>query len=257
MALLKTKDLYKHFEGLTAVDSFNFEVQKGEILGLIGPNGAGKTTLFNLITGVYSPSQGEIWFKQEPISKLKPHIIARKGIARTFQITSLYPGLTVFENITVGTYCNAKIDFLRVILNTKSFQREKNAHVQQITELMDLWGLYGYKDVQAKNLSYGHQRRLSITMAMATHPEMLLLDEPFAGMNPEETDEMSSLILKIQEQGVTLILIEHDMKAVMNLCERIVVMNYGKKIAEGTNKEVQAHEEVIKAYLGSDHDALA
>lgn len=257
MSLLRTKGLYKYFEGLTAVDSFNFEVQKGEILGLIGPNGSGKTTLFNLITGVHSPSQGEIWFKQEPISKLKPHIISRKGIARTFQITSLYPGLTVFENIIVGTYCNAKIDFLRVLLNTKSFQQERNAHIQEVTELINLWGLYGYKDVQAKNLSYGHQRRLSITMAMATHPEMLLLDEPFSGMNPEETDEMSPLILKVQEQGVTVLLIEHDMKAVMNLCERIVVMNYGKKIAEGTNKEIQANEEVIKAYLGSDHDALA
>lgn len=253
MLILRTEGLYKHFGGLTAVHDFNFEAQKGEILGLIGPNGAGKTTLFNLITGVYSPSNGEIWFKEDRISNLKPHAICKKGIARTFQITSLYPELTVFENVLVGSHSGARIEFLNVLLNKRLFQRQVSIHIEEVNGLINFWGLQDYKDVSAQNLSYGHQRRVTIAMAMATHPELLLLDEPFCGMNPEETLEMMRLVRKIQSLGVVVFLIEHDMKAVMNLCDRIIVMNYGKKIAEGTSQEIQSNKEVIEAYLGTDH----
>lgn len=257
MILLKTDGVYKHFGGVTAVHDFSFEIRSGEIVGLIGPNGAGKTTLFNLITGVYSPSRGEIWFKEDRISHLKPHAISRKGIARTFQITSLYPDLPVFENVLVGSHSGARIDFVGILANRKSFRQKTQIHAHEVNKWLEFWDLQAYKDFPAKNLSYGHQRKVTIATAMATQPELLLLDEPFCGMNPEETSEMVGLVRKVQSLGVSILLIEHDMKAVMNLCNRIVVMNYGKKIAEGNSQEIQMNDEVIKAYLGSDHDDIA
>jgi branched-chain amino acid transport system ATP-binding protein len=255
MVILRTESLYKNFGGLSAVNDFNFEIKENEILGLIGPNGAGKTTLFNLITGVYQSSEGEIWFKGEPISKLRPHNIAKMGIARTFQITSFYPSLSVLQNLMVATGCGAKIDFLKTLFYTRSFRQKVSLDIELVTELLEFWDLKDYKDVLSINLSYGHQRRMTVAMAMATKPDLLLLDEPFCGMNPEETADMMSLVNQVQSLGVVVFLIEHDMKAVMNLCDRIVVMNYGKKIAEGSGKEIQANNEVIEAYLGSDYVA--
>ncbi len=252
MILLQIEKLTKLFGGLTAVSDLDFEVKKGEILGLIGPNGAGKTTIFNCISGIYQPSRGEICFKGEVVSGSKPHVIASKGIGRIFQLTTLYPNFTVQENIKMGIYGKEKHSLWRAIFYPKSLYEDEKKHLEDVLKIIDLLELKEYRNVQAKNLPFGHQRRLSIAIALATHPELLLLDEPMCGMNSQETQDLVVLIQEIREQGVTILIIEHDMKAVMALCDRLVAINYGVKIAEGTSDEIRNNKNVIEAYLGKE-----
>jgi branched-chain amino acid transport system ATP-binding protein len=248
--ILKIIDLSKFFGGLAAVYHLSFQIHQGEIVGLIGPNGSGKTTLFNLINGIYTPSGGEIWFQGDKISGFKPHLVAAKGISRTFQLTTLFSNFTVLENAIIGCYGKTKIELGKVILNTRGVQQEAKEHLEKTEHLLNFWGLTTYRETLAKNLPYGHQRRLSIAIAMAGDPDLILLDEPLCGMNPEESLEMVGLIRKIREQGITVLLVEHDMKAVMSICDRIVVINHGVKIAEGTGEEIRHNQDVIEAYLG-------
>ncbi|MEW6244336.1 MAG: ABC transporter ATP-binding protein [Bacillota bacterium] len=250
MRLLETKQLTIRFGGLTAVDHVDLVVNKGEIVGLIGPNGSGKTTIFNMVTGIYTPTEGEILFGGQPIHGAKPFVITNRGISRTFQNIRLFPNLSVMENVLIGCHCRMKQHFFDDLLATKKFFREESQARRTAIELLDVFGLLGLKDAMAKNLPYGLQRKLEIVRALASKPQLLLLDEPAAGMNPQETLALMALIRQVRDRGVTILLVEHDMKVVMGICERIVVLNYGRKIAEGTAAEIQNNEEVIQAYLG-------
>jgi branched-chain amino acid transport system ATP-binding protein len=254
MPLLEIRGLVKNFGGLTAVDGLDFEVQAGEILGLIGPNGAGKTTVFNLISGFLPPSQGEILFKGEDISGSKPHVIAKKGIVRTFQQTTLFDSKTVLENMLVAFHLASQSGFWAAVLDSSEIRnKEKQIHSKAI-EILEFMRLSHLKDEVASSLPHGHQRSLGIAMALAATPELMLLDEPVTGMNPEETEAMMGLIRRVREQGVTILLVEHDMRAVMGLCERITVLNFGQKITEGTPDEIKEDQQVIEAYLGTRRD---
>ena len=248
--LLQTKELTKHFGGVEAVSGFNMEIYKREILALIGPNGAGKTTLFNLITGFYPPTRGKLIFKGEDITHLKPHEIAKKGIVRSFQSNILFMDKTVRENVLLGFHSRYKEGIFKELWGTKSFQKEKREMESKAEEIMHFLHLLDLKDQLAKNLPHGYQRMLGVAVAFAVRPELLLLDEPVTGMNDDETATMMKLVRKIRDQGVTILLVEHDMKAVMGNCERIVVMEYGKKIAEGVPAEITCNQRVIEAYLG-------
>lgn len=254
MTLLELKGVCKSFGGLAAVFLLDLEVHEGEILGLVGPNGAGKTTVFNLITGFLSPDAGKILLKGERISGRKPYKIASKGIARTFQISTLFKNCTVLENVVTGHHLQIKAGFWDFLLRTRRFWQEESEVEEKAVELLDFVRLTEYKDILAKNLSHGHQQRLGIIIALSTKPVLLLLDEPFAGMDSRETQEMMRLVDKIRRQGATVLIIEHDMKAVMGMCDRVVVLNYGKKLAEGVPEEIQNNKEVIEAYLGREDD---
>lgn len=248
--LLKTEDLTIKFGGLVAVNKVNFNVNKGEIFGLIGPNGSGKTTTFNILTGLYAPTSGKVILNDEDVSGLKPNVVTRKGISRTFQNIRLFSQLSVFENVLIGCHSTMQNTILDTALrNKKSLYEEKKA-VEKSKELMEFFGINKISQEKARNLPYGMQRRLEIVRALATDPKLLLLDEPAAGMNPHETAELMKLISKVQERDITILLVEHDMKLVMSICDRIVVLNYGNKIAEGKASEIQKNEDVIKAYLG-------
>ncbi len=245
MSILYTKNLTKKFGGLTAVDGVNFQVEQGELRALIGPNGAGKSTFLAMLSGRLKPTDGEIFFMGENITTLPSHAISRKGIATTFQITSIFPGMTVYENIWVSA--NSKRGSLNPLVHHSNL-RDVEEKTEEILKLIDL---KDKSDVLASNLSYGDQRLLEIGIALATDPELLLLDEPVAGLSPKETREMSGVIESLAGER-TIILVEHDMDVVMNLAEKVTVFDSGKVIAEGTPEEISHDKEVIKAYLGEE-----
>lgn len=258
MPVLTVKNLTKAFGGITAVSNVSMEVEKGQIAGVIGPNGAGKTTFFNLLTGIYIPTSGEITYdlgKKINNKNLKPHKAADYGISRTFQNIRLFKDMTVLENVLLGYHSNFKYSVFSSFLRLPAFfDGEKQARSVGL-KLLEVLGLESKKDELAKNLPYGEQRKLEIARALATAPKVLLLDEPAAGMNPQETNELTEMIRTIREEfDLTIILIEHDMSLVMDICEKIFVFDYGKLIAQGTPQEVQNNPEVIKAYLGEDED---
>jgi branched-chain amino acid transport system ATP-binding protein len=240
MSLLQVQNAYKFFGGLAAVTDVSFEIQPGEILALIGPNGAGKTTVFNVVNGFYKPSKGKIWFKGVNISGMKPHKLCRMGMARTFQVVKPLQRMSVLDNVVASAYLRAD-------------SKEKATAIA--VETLKFTGLYEDRNVISKGLPLGKRKRLEIARALATQPELLLLDESFAGLNPSELDESIGIIRRIKDRGITIMIIEHHMKVIMSISDRIVVINYGQKIAEGTPEEIRANPAVIEAYLGEDQHA--
>jgi branched-chain amino acid transport system ATP-binding protein len=251
--LLEMKDVVKNFGGITALSHMSFSVEKGEIFGIIGPNGAGKTTIFNLITGVYQVSSGDILFNGTSLEGKKTYEIVRGGVARTFQNIRLFNGLTVLENVMAGLNGNLHSGILASIIHTKAQKEEEQKAEEEAMKLLQFVGLEKDARRQASELPYGKQRKLEIARAMATHPQLILLDEPAAGMNDSETAALTELIRAIREQfHMSIILIEHDMNLVMNLCDRLIVVNFGQKLAEGVPDEIRNNPAVIEAYLGKE-----
>jgi branched-chain amino acid transport system ATP-binding protein len=253
--LLQNRKLTKYFGGLAAVMDVDFDLQEGEILGLIGPNGAGKSTVFNLISGFMPVSHGKIAFMGRDITGLKAHTIARLGIGRAFQASStLFMKLSVFDNVFNGFHMRYQKSQWKSFFHTPGARQEERRAREEVMGILDFMGLTQSKDLLAQNLPHGHQKMLGVCIAMAIKPKLLLLDEPLVGMHPEEAVAMGSIITKIRDSGVTIILVEHNIGAVMRLCNRIVVLNQGRKIAQGLPKEIAGNREVIEAYLGTDDE---
>ncbi len=252
--LLTLKNLTKKFGGLTAVNAVSFDLDEKSVMGLIGPNGAGKTTVFNLITGNYPSDSGEIIFDGTPVTGLLTHRIVSLGIARTFQTIRLFQNMSVLENVLAGCHCRMTSGIFGGMFHTQSQKKEEKESIALALKELEFVGLRRHAEQLSKNLSYGNQRLLEIARALATSPRLLILDEPAGGMNEQETDSLIGLIRKIQDRGITVLLIEHDMGLVMKACEKIVVIEYGSKIAEGTPGEIKANPRVIEAYLGTDEN---
>ena len=253
--MLETKGLTKDFKGLRAVSNFNLNVDTGEIVGIIGPNGAGKTTVFNLVTGFLQPTDGKVIFEGKDIVGQKPHAIAKGGIVRTFQLDRIFHDFTILQNLVTASHLYAKIGFWEATLNTSRYRKKNRNTWDHAMEIMQFVGLGDRKDEIARNLSHGHQKMLGIAIALAANPKLLLLDEPLAGMNSAEVSRALEAIGEIRARGTSVLLIEHNMRAVMSICDRIVVLNFGTEIARGLPEEVKQNKEVIKAYLGAGEHA--
>lgn len=255
MSILELKGVSKNFGGLTAVQNLNLKVEENQIAALIGPNGAGKTTVFNMITGAYEVSSGEIFFLSNRISGLPPYKITQMGIARTYQNIRLFKKATALENVMIGSHCRMHAGLFNIVYNRKAIKREEEEVRQKSLQLLEYLNIERYKDSEASSLPYGQQRLLEIARALAIQPKLLLLDEPAAGMNSAEKVELISTINRIRNDfKVSVLLVEHDMELVMNISDKITVLNYGEQIAEGTPEEVQKNERVIEAYLGRRKD---
>ena len=255
MALLELREVTKRFGGLVAVDNVDLDIEEGEIRGIIGPNGAGKTTIFNLITGNYPVTEGRIKYNGKDITGLSPHKIASRGLVRTFQQMALFNEFTLLQNVAVACHLHAKVTLFGTVAHTPAAQQTERQAKKKALEILEFMGLADLKDELAINLPHGHQRALGIAIGLAAEPKLLLLDEPVTGMNPTEKQHMIGLIRQVRDQGITITLVEHDMRTVMGLCEKISVLDFGKKIAEGPPEEILRNQQVIEAYLGAGETA--
>jgi len=256
MALLELRGVSKHFGGLVAVDNVDIDVEEGEIRGVIGPNGAGKTTLFNLITGSYALTKGKITYNGEDITGLSTHKIANRGLVRTYQQTALFNEFSALKNVSIACHLHAKVSLFGVVAHTPPTKRTTKQAEEKAMEILEFMGLADFKDELAVNLPHGHQKALGIAIGLAADPELLLLDEPVTGMNPTEKQHMVGLTKQVRDRGITIMIVEHDMKTVMGLCDKLSVLDFGKKIAEGSTEEILSNPQVIEAYLGTEESVI-